>query len=998
MAAAHLHDVDLDAAKPSPQRRDLRTMLSDASVSKKHLSYVETTLHPCLASMVADAVREMPTEPALFCLQWCLTRLRVPATLADPVRHWLHAQTSTLNAGTAETRTTPKHAQTVETTCSDPVASTSTHDAASVVKGVVVKGTTRDSSAASMVSKSLTHESVQVSRVRRKSILKNSLPTVTVAPNPEEDDAQALVQASGRREAWQRRRTVSTIPVLAFSEVVELLRRVPIIGGNLDEAEIKSAAEFVSVQKVEACGNIVQHGSDVDELTIIHSGECQVYVPHLVNTLTSGGTFGEASLTRGTMPSAHIVSVSADGPAVILRVASTVLDSVGLKSRIRKKNMRSSSRCIRNQERDAKCRHEKRRVSATRSRLMSDWQGTRPPLVEKSQRDMEMIRTAVQSNVQLAELLQLTQEQVEEMARSMVLWEVEPGVPIITKGDKGDAFYVVNDGVIDVVIDPDPSDPRKNRNGQVPVKLRAGDSFGELALLYDSPRKATVIPVRKSSLWVLELPQWRSVLKMRPQSRADAYVSVLAAVPEFQQSDAFELRLVAEGLDEIYFMSGEDVVAEGDAGNTMFLVLEGSCELSRRSSNERTTISKGGFFGEGSLFRGELYSASVKVLTETATLLVLDRVALDFIHAKSKTMREHMGFEHSSSASGAQRRRSLWGAAHGASLGNGGRQAAADGSKLSLDQLDRVGILGCGSFALVTLEHDKATNKFYALKKMSKKTIVQMDLQSMVVGEKQALGDIESDFVISLVQTFQDDRCVYILLEASTGGELFELYNSNDWFGSEPHCVFYTACISLGLDDMHQKKIVHRDIKLENILLDTNGYVKISDMGLAKVVVGKTYTVCGTSDYLAPETLKQTGHNRAVDWWAVGVLIFVMMSGRSPFDAEDVMQIYRNIVKGFRKEHFPNTFDSDLIDIIKALCRKKPEERITMIAGGVKNLKRHPWLLRLPWDKVEARTFEAPFIPPEMTVEGFQKVLKQDTDDVLFDAYEDDGTGWEESF
>merc|ERR1719235_3167971 len=129
---------------------------------------------------------------------------------------------------------------------------------------------------------------------------------------------------------------------------------------------------------------------------------------------------------------------------------------------------------------------------------------------------------------------------------------------------------------------------------------------------------------------------------------------------------------------------------------------------------------------------------------------------------------------------------------------------------------------------------------------------------------------------------------------------------------------------------MHQQRVIYRDLKLENCLLDDKGYCKLTDMGIAKMVIGKTYTVCGTADYFAPETLKQSGHNRAVDWWACGILLFIMGSGTSPFDAPDVTQIYKNIIKGFSKVAFPYYFPSDLTDTIKSLCRKNPEERVTM--------------------------------------------------------------------
>merc|ERR1719356_1856551 len=132
---------------------------------------------------------------------------------------------------------------------------------------------------------------------------------------------------------------------------------------------------------------------------------------------------------------------------------------------------------------------------------------------------------------------------------------------------------------------------------------------------------------------------------------------------------------------------------------------------------------------------------------------------------------------------------------------------------------------------------------------------------------------------------------------------------------------FYIGCVTMGLSHMHLKRVIYRDLKLENCLLDCSGYLKLTDMGIAKHVIGKTFTVCGTADYFAPETLRQQGHNRAVDWWASGVLLFIMMTGRSPFDAPETQQIYKNIIKGIAKVCFPENFASDLTDTIKSLCR-----------------------------------------------------------------------------
>lgn len=168
---------------------------------------------------------------------------------------------------------------------------------------------------------------------------------------------------------------------------------------------------------------------------------------------------------------------------------------------------------------------------------------------------------------------------------------------------------------------------------------------------------------------------------------------------------------------------------------------------------------------------------------------------------------------------------------------------------------------------------------------------------------------------------------------------------------------------------MHLKRVIYRDLKLENCILDNRGYLKLTDMGISKVVIGKTYTVVGTADYFAPETLKQVGHNRAADWWACGVLLFIMTAGRSPFDAPEVTQVYKNIIKGFSKVKFPKTFPSDLTDTVKSLCRKKPEERITMQKGGVDNLKQMPFFTGMDWQQLQLKTLTAPFIPENISYE-----------------------------
>jgi len=246
--------------------------------------------------------------------------------------------------------------------------------------------------------------------------------------------------------------------------------------------------------------------------------------------------------------------------------------------------------------------------------------------------------------------------------------------------------------------------------------------------------------------------------------------------------------------------------------------------------------------------------------------------------------------------------------------------------------------------------------------------------------------------------TFNGTQTLYFLLQPALGGELYATYNRKGLHGSEKHAKYYVAGTVMAFDHMHQRKIVYRDLKPENLLLDEHGKLLVTDMGLAKFVMGKTYTTCGTPDYFAPELIASTGHTNAVDWWTLGILLFELMSGHPPFESAYPMQIYSKVMKGIAKVPFPAKCQGPCQDLVKALLKKEPSERLPMRHGGVKNVKEHKWYVGFDWTEHENGTMNPPYKPTVKSKRDIQnfKARKEDMPRVI--EYVDDGSGWDAAF
>lgn len=286
-------------------------------------------------------------------------------------------------------------------------------------------------------------------------------------------------------------------------------------------------------------------------------------------------------------------------------------------------------------------------------------------------------------------------------------------------------------------------------------------------------------------------------------------------------------------------------------------------------------------------------------------------------------------------------------------------------SPLTLDDFKFWAVLGRGHFGKVLLSEFRASGKLYAIKALKKGDIIARDKVENLMSEKRVLAAVtkaEHPFLVKLFGCFQTPEHVCFVMEYSAGGDLMLHIHSNVF--SQPRTIFYSGCVVLGLQFLHEHKIIYRDLKLDNLLLDTEGYVKIADFGLCKEGMGhgdRTSTFCGTPEFLAPEVLTETSYTRAVDWWALGVLLYEMLVGECPFPGDEDEEVFDSIIND--KIRYPSYLSVEATRIMRKLLRRNPEQRLGSTEHDAEDVKKQPFFKALAWEDLLARRLAPPFVP-----------------------------------
>jgi len=788
------------------------------------------------------------------------------------------------------------------------------------------------------------------------------------------DDVKAAKGGGGNERDQEKAQAKSENK--EYAATMSFLAKVPLIK-RLPAHEHPLLADACTIQEFKAGEAIIKQGDPGHEFFVIRNGEASVSITdesgktNKVATLKSGDYFGENALLRDEPRTA---TITADTKLSTFKITRAKFQELGLPDKLQ----------------------FAKRVAVAGGNLAGAVAKAPSP---KQPADRTLIAQALKSNENVQTMVNLDDKRVEALIDVAWKEEIETGHDIIVEGDlQADYFYVVAAGSFDILIAessegaaPQSAEALSKGDSKLVSTVEKGGSFGELALLYLVPRAATVRARTKATVWVIDRTNFKNILMRVSDEKIDQYVTLLDGVEVLSPLLKEEKRAVAKALTEMHFFKGEVILQQGEPGASFYILYDGEVqvikdgvEVSKLSASLSSKIAKP--FGEKALLEEEVRAATIKVVSKEAKALALDRQSFNMLLGP---LTDIIKKNADSQAGG------------GRQMVKGSRPSSNFDEKrerINRADLKKLGLLGCGGFGTVELWEHKNGQMTYAMKQLSKGYIVKTGMQESVMNEKHILHMTSSPFIIKLYETYNGKQSLYFLLEVALGGELYATYHRKGFHGSEKHAKYYAAGVVCAFEHLHDRHIIYRDLKPENLLLNDLGHLKLTDMGLAKFVIGKTFTTCGTPDYFAPELIASTGHTKAVDWWTLGVLVFELLSGHPPFESAYPMQIYSKVMKGISKVPFPQKCQGNVGDLIKALLKKEPAERLPMRPGGVSNIRDHKWWAGFEWEQLISAKMDPPYKPVVKNPKDMANFSARKEDMPRQIQYEDDGSGWDKDF
>lgn len=585
----------------------------------------------------------------------------------------------------------------------------------------------------------------------------------------------------------------------------------------------------------------------------------------------------------------------------------------------------------------------------------------------KSDRSRDLIKAAILGN-DFMKNLELAQ--IREIVDCMYPVDYPRGSLIIKEGDVGSIMYVMEEGKVEV-----------SREGKYLSTMAPGKVMGELAILYNCKRTATIKAAIDCKLWAIERQVFQTIMMRTGLIRQAEYTVFLKSVPTFTNLQEETLIKIADVLDECFYNQGDYIIRQGARGDTFFIISKGRVKVTIKDPNSVQeeyirSLQRGDFFGEKALQGEDIRTANIIADDpEGVSCLVIDRESFNQLISGLDEIRTKYVDD-----------------------GNASRKIHDAFAHVQLSDIRVIATLGVGGFGRVELvQISNDTSRSYGLKQMKKSQIVETRQQQHIMSEKEIMEEANCDFIVKLYKTFKDRKYLYMLMEACLGGELWTILRDRGNF-DDSTTRFYTACVVEAFEYLHSRGIIYRDLKPENLLLDTQGYVKLVDFGFAKKLQAgrKTWTFCGTPEYVAPEVILNKGHDISADYWSLGVLMFELLTGTPPFTGSDPMKTYNIILKGIDAVDFPRNITRNATALIKKLCRDNPAERLGYQKGEIRDIQKHKWFDGFNWEGLRNRTLTPPIIPQ----------IRSAMDSSNFDEYPpdmdglppDDVSGWDGDF
>ncbi|CAH2301752.1 cGMP-dependent kinase 2 isoform X1 [Pelobates cultripes] len=477
-------------------------------------------------------------------------------------------------------------------------------------------------------------------------------------------------------------------------------------------------------------------------------------------------------------------------------------------------------------------------------------------------------------------------------------------------------------------------------------------------------------------------------------------VSLLKRLPEDK------LMKIADCLEVEYYEKGDYIIRQGEEGSTFFIIAKGKVKVTQSTECNQEAqlikmLEKGDYFGEKSLISDDVRSANI-IADDNVECLAMDREKFNQTVGTYEELQEYLeGYVATLNLDDERRiaKRSR-GGQHVKAISLEMIQIKETVARLAssspFENLEIITTLGVGGFGRVELVKMRNDNLAFALKCIKKKHIVENRQQEHIHSEKNILEEASSPFIVKLYRTFKDNKYVYMLLEACLGGELWSLLRDRGSF-DETSAKFCIGCVTEAFEYLHSIGVMYRDLKPENLLLDSEGYVKLVDFGFAKKIFPgqKTWTFCGTPEYVAPEVILNKGHSFSVDFWSLGILLYELLTGSPPFTGPDQMMIYNLILQGIEKMEFHKRISRRSDELIRRLCRQNPTERLGNLKNGIADIKKHRWFNGFDWEGLGSRSLPSPLKPE----------LEGPTDHSHFDNYPPDNdmppdeiSGWDQDF